>query len=213
MLRAGVELDLERLSADLGVGDPAEGGGGDVPTDLDQRVGVEDVDPTEIATGQAAFCGDRTDDAGRADAVGVTDGNAVPRTGRDGIPLARTVRTVGLGARVDEVVATAVATAAGIPTTRCIVAAPLGTLGGERGCRLLRGNDAVVAGGQRQQRGGQLGRRQVLLRQVGRDGLAVVLEATRPTDAQSRLREPWPPCGQQRPLWVGGVICSRVVLV
>src|SRR5947209_8325393 len=90
VLRAGVQLDFQRLTAHLGVGDPAEGGGRDVPTDLHDRVRVEDVDPAQVATGQAALGSDCTHDAGRADTMGMTDGDAVPRACRGGVPLART---------------------------------------------------------------------------------------------------------------------------
>ncbi len=175
---AGIELDPQRLTADLGRGDPAEGGRGELTGDLDGGEGVVDVDPAEILAVQAAFGGDRADDAAGPNAVGVTDGHPVALADR----IATTPATLGR-----RPVAVETAAGPGIVPLRC-----------ERGGPDVLRRLAVVAGGQREQGGRELARGQVLLGQEGGDGLAVVGQRPTAEALDGLLPAPGSPCARPR---------------
>src|SRR4029077_18876238 len=88
----GVELDAQRLAADLGRGDPTEGRGGELTGYLDGGERVVDVDATEILAVEAAFGRDGADNPAWTHTVGVADGNAVALTDRIAPTGAATLR-------------------------------------------------------------------------------------------------------------------------
>ncbi len=158
---AGVELDAQRLSADLGRGDPAEGGGGELTGDLDGGEGVVDVDPAEILAVQPTLGGDRADDAAGSNAVGVADGHPVALA--DGIATTRAATLGGATVAIEPVTSKRPPERSSRSGANDAVPDVLGPL-------------AVVAGGQCEQGGREFVCGQILLGQEDGDGLAVVVQ-------------------------------------